>query len=332
MFKDIKEIENNLKLFFRIKKKEAKSFSNDIFKAISYLEDFTMRGGKRIRALLMILGYQAAGGKDLNSILKVSICPELVHSFLLIHDDIIDDDDIRRNGYTVHKSFQKKYSVKSSSDLAMITGDICLCYGLEPLIDSNFNSSFKIKAINKLGKIIKNTCYGEFMDVVSVKNNTSIKDIQKVHEYKTAKYTISGPLQLGAILAGSNDKILNVFDKFGLYLGLAFQLKDDILGIFGNQEKLGKPIGSDIREGKKTLLVLKANSKYINRRLGKKVSLQELNKIRKILIQSGSLEYSEKLIKKLINKARKVLADNKIPKKEKQILFEFCDYLNKREL
>ncbi|MCB9358764.1 polyprenyl synthetase family protein [Candidatus Woesearchaeota archaeon] len=326
------QIEKELKSFFSEKKKESKDFSDEIYEAIKSLEDFTMRGGKRIRALLMIVGYKSAGGKKLQEMIKASIAAELVHSFLLIHDDIIDDDDLRRNGPTIHKSFQKRYGKKGSSDLAMITGDICLCYGLEPIMDSRFMADNKLKAINKLGKIIKHTCYGEFIDVTSVKNNVSVDDIQKIHEYKTAKYTISGPLQVGGMLAGANNKLLQDFEKYGLYLGLAFQLKDDILGIFGDEERVGKPIGSDIVEGKKTMLVLKANSKYVNSLLGKKMTNRQLEKAREIIRNSGSLDYSEKLISDLVIKAKNALHDSKMPRNEKEFLKFLADYVNTRKL
>lgn len=329
-FKYKNKIEAKLKFFFN-DKKVVDNLSPEIYDAIKKLEEFTLRGGKRIRAILITMGYLACNGKNLKEIIKISSSIELLQSFLLIHDDIFDQDYLRRGGPTIHTSFNKKYNKKVSENLAIELGDIGFCYAIEPLLNSSFNDKKKIIALKEFIKIAKETCYGQFLDILSETKKVDQNFIRRIHEYKTARYTISGPLKLGAIFAGADKKVIKGFDVFGLNLGRAFQINDDILGMFGDEKKLGKPIASDLIEGKKTLLILKAKSNYVNKKIGGKLSAKEIKKIKKIIIESGSLEYSEKLIRRLINEAKKNLEKLKIKKEQKEILLHIADYIGLRE-
>lgn len=324
-------IEHELKLFFEKKKNEAKIVSQELYDAVSRLEEYTLRGGKRIRAILIVVGYLASGGKKLDEVIKLSISAELLHSFLLIHDDIMDEDMLRRNGPSMHASYCGLFDKKTSENIAIDIGDISFCYAIEPLINADLDGKRKMIALRELIKIVRQTCYGQLLDVVGETKDVDSNYISKIHEYKTARYTISGPLKLGAMLAGSDKKLLNQFDDFGMKLGKAFQLKDDILGVFGDEEELGKPIGSDLVQGKKTLLIVKADSDYINRKIGSKLSINEIGEIRKIIVDSGSLSCSEKLIKELLLDAQTELKKMRIRKKEKEFLLGLIDYLEKRK-
>jgi len=325
-----KKIDNELKAFFKMKKAHAKKISKDVYNCVNILEDFTLRGGKKLRPLLTVFGYTGYGGKDTKEIVKASIATELVHSFLLIHDDIIDNDDLRRGGPTAHKVFDKKYDHSLGESLAIILGDISFCYALEPLLESSFDNDKKIKALRRLTAVVERTCYGEFFDVIGEVMDVDEKFIRDIHLYKTANYTIAGPLTVGAILAGASEEQIKDLIKLGIKIGLAFQLRDDILGVFGDESTIGKPVGSDLIEGKKTLLVLKADNSYVNKKIGTKLNKTEISKIRKIIIASGSLTYSKNLITKLIESAKLDIQNSSIRKKEKDLLIYLADYLEKR--
>ena len=324
------KIEKELDEFFN-NKKNKDVFSSDVLGAIDILTEYTMRGGKRIRAILMIVGYLACEGNKLYEIIRVSTSLELLQSFFLVHDDIMDEDDLRRGGDTVHAYYNKKYNQRNSESLAIAIGDMAFCYTLEPILESNFDEKLKLRAIKELAKISKETCYGQIMDIFGSINEVDEEYINKIQINKTAKYTISGPLRLGAILAGADEKMIDSFNEFGLNLGRSFQIKDDILGVFGDEKKLGKPVGSDLIEGKKTLLILQSNSDYVNGRIGKKLTDEEINNIRNIIIDSGSLKYSEDLAHELINKAKENLEGININSKQKDFLLSLVDYLGKRE-
>ena len=160
-----------------------------------------------------------------------------------------------------------------------------------------------------------------------------------IHNLKTAMYTFEAPLKTGAILAGAKKEEMKAFEDYSGPLGQAFQLQDDILGLFGDQEKLGKPIGSDIREGKKTLLIIKAREKcgvgdrvFLDSVLGKPdAALSEIEKVRDIVIKTGSLDYSRKKIAELISKSRKAIENEKFYEPGKKFLLDLTCFLKDRD-
>ena len=170
--------------------------------------------------------------------------------------------------------------------------------------------------------------------------NASEKEILKVHENKTAKYTIEGPLHLGALLAGAKGRILKDLSAYAVPVGIAFQIQDDILGVFGSEKKLGKPVCSDLREGKQTLLIAKAlekgsgvDRKMIKKLLGNKnVTPREIDTFREIVRKSGSLAYSQNLAKKLIEKGKETLVKSAVKKEAKDFLVGIADYIVNREV
>jgi len=165
------------------------------------------------------------------------------------------------------------------------------------------------------------------------------KDITDIHTLKTAIYTIEGPLHIGAILAGAGKEDLGELSDFAIPLGKAFQTQDDILGMFGTREKIGKPVGSDVREGKKTLLMVKAlelgsptQRKFIQRCLGnKRLTFKQLEKLREIVTKTGSLDYSKRLIERYSDEARVALGKLKISNEGRQFFMYICNYIIQRD-
>lgn len=325
-----KEIEEELGKFF-IEAKKNQGSSTELLGVIDKLEEYTLRGGKRIRAILIVAGYLSCGGKNLKEIIKVATSAELLQSFFLIHDDMMDEDDLRRGGPALHAQYAKKYNQRTSENLALMAGNISLCLSFEPLINSSFNNSLKMAAVSELLEITKQTCHGQILDIFGGVKEVDEKYVSEIHVNKTSRYTISGPLRLGAILAGADNEILGAFERFGFNLGRAFQIKDDILGAFGNEEELGKPVGSDFEEGKKTLLTVRANNSYVNKTIGNTLTEKEICKIRKIIIESGSLKYSEELVKKLIKKSKMELNKMNIKKEQKDFLNDLADFIGTRK-
>lgn len=324
-------IEQELKSFFSLKKEKAKSISPLAYDGFCKIEEFTMRGGKRIRPLLVVVSYLGCGGKNLKEILKASISAEIAHSFLLIHDDVMDDDDMRRNAPTVHKILEKQYNKSISKALALTLGDLGACFSFEPLLNSSFEAELKLKAMKEIVGVIERTCYGQYHDIIGEIIKTDEEFIRIIHENKTAYYTVAGPLIVGATLAGASREMIDRLTQVGIKMGLAFQVQDDILGVFGDEEETGKAASSDLIEGKKTLLIVKANSDYVNKKIGTPLSKQEIQKIREIIVNSGSLEYSENTAHRLLQDARKDLQKLNIKDNEKKILLYLVDYLEKRK-
>ncbi|MCK5466267.1 polyprenyl synthetase family protein [Candidatus Parcubacteria bacterium] len=346
-FTDLKnKIDEELNLFFDNKIKQIKNQEkpDELLEMTESLRDFILRSGKRIRPILFYRGYIIAGGKDKERILKAAISVELIHSFLLIHDDIIDQDNFRHGNLSMHCRYKEKYKNKSSKhfeiSMAIIVGDLAHNFGYEVLSKLDFLLDLKIKAIDKMNQIVSNTIAGEATDVMlSVNSDFDINKIIEMQKYKTAQYTIEGPLHLGAILAGADEKFLKLLSEFSIPLGIAFQIQDDIIGIFGDEKKTGKPVGSDIKEGKKTLLIAKAlevaNKKQKDIILtasgNKKLNLDDIENVKKIIKETGSLEYSKAQTEKLIKLSKKHLKKIKASSKCKEFLSNLADFIIKRE-
>jgi geranylgeranyl diphosphate synthase type I len=329
-----KLVELELNKFLNEKRKDAE-FNPKVLEMLEVISEYTLRGGKRLRPVLMIVGYKLYGGREENEIIKASCSIELIQSYLLIHDDIIDESDLRRKRPTVHRIYEEKYGDKKfGENLAIIAGDLANVYAEEVFERVNIDERLKFKALIKLASIVESTGYGQLLDVFSsMLGDFSENDLLLLHEYKTAKYTIEGPLILGAILAGGED--FSMISAYSIPVGIAFQLQDDILGLFGTEETIGKPVTSDLEEGKKTLLILKAMEKdeyreKIRSILGKKgIKMEELESVRKIVRDSGALEYTYSLARELVKKGIEALGS--IDSEEKLFLKEFAEYVIERK-
>lgn len=339
-----------LQSYFDKKFHQAGKIDSITKEAIGMIRDYTMAGGKRIRPAFLYYGYLATGGKNYGEIFKISIAGELLNSFALIHDDIIDKDASRHGVATIHERYKKianqynptKNGAHFGNSMAIISGDMANSMAHDVILNSNFKNDVKLKCLNTLEKIIFLTCSGEMMDVaMSYQDKTTEKQILKMYERKTALYTFEGPIHFGCILAEADKAYLDLFSKYALPLGKAFQIKDDILGIFGNEKEIGKTIGSDITEGKKTLLVLKALEKgnrkqkeIIKQCLNKKnISKKEIEEFRKVIRETGSLEYSENLAKSFASKALGALKKIDFKNNQaKEFFTGIADYIINRKI
>ena len=203
--------------------------------------------GKRTRPLLSLLAYKLFNSNVKNA-LPVAIAIELFHNFTLIHDDIMDNAPIRRGNLTVHNKWNDNTAILSG-DVMMIT-----CYKYLQKINSEYLNA----AINIFNNMAIKVCEGQQFDMdFELNKSVSISEYIKMIEYKTAEL-IASSLQLGSLVAGANAKDMDHMYNFGINIGLAFQLKDDLLDVFGSIESFGKQIGGDILSNKKTFLFLKA--------------------------------------------------------------------------
>jgi len=350
-----KDFEPLLREYFDSKKKSFKKVDPLAYDAVKILEKFTLSGGKRIRPAMVYYGFLLAGGdiekENKKKIVHASIAIELIHSFLLIHDDIIDRDEKRHGTDTVHENYRKiaeKLFPATDPDhfgnsMAIIVGDLAASMANEVLFEADFPSETILAALKQLQKVVYTTIPGEMLDVLmEAKGEGSEEEILRMYEGKTAFYTFEGPLHLGIILANTgSDELLRIISNYSGAIGKAFQLQDDILGIFGDEKKLGKPIGSDIIEGKQTLLLRKAldnGSDEDKRRLEEvlnknDLSSQELADFQRIIEDSGSLDYSRKLAKdfseKALNELKKI--NKKHNKEARNFLEEITKYISNRD-
>ncbi|MFH1359488.1 MAG: polyprenyl synthetase family protein [Candidatus Omnitrophota bacterium] len=309
------------------------------------IKDYALRKGKRIRPLLLILSYQGYKHKKngpSRSLYDASTCMELLHIFMLVHDDIIDRSDLRRGQPTMHRLLRKAAKTKEQDklgyDLSIVTGDILYSLAIDAFLSIREDPLRKEKALKYFIRTAAFTAIGEFIDVLQgVKKiqNVSQKDVLLTYRLKTARYTFECPLVVGAILAGASQRETQRLSRFGSYLGQAFQIQDDILGIFDSQKNIGKSILSDLAESKKTILTCHAYEHLKGRQKKQFLYYFEKNKktyadlmaIRKILIQSGSLSYSLRKMTGLLKKAHHIFPSLSMKKEYRAMINDSLNVL-----
>lgn len=303
------------------------------------LKEYVLRDGKRVRPILVLCGFLGFNSKAAPGLYTTALSIELLHDFMLIHDDIIDRSDMRRGEpamHTILNGFLKKFKNPdcSGEDLAIVIGDILYSIGLDAFLEVEVDPKFKEKALRRFVRAGVFTGMGEFYELENGLN--AIKDITKesiykVYDFKTAFYTFAYPLCIGATLAGASDEDIEKLNDYGTYLGRAFQIKDDIIGMFQDEQDIGKSAITDLQEGKKTILPWYAykngndeQKQIINDLLEKeKVDNTDLQLMRKVLTNTGALDYAKSEIKSMSKEAKKLLNSCSISLKYKTILSEF---------
>ena len=319
-----KNIDKSLASFLNKVKKDYKLHlvSPLLFESI---REFTLRKGKRLRPLLLILtykGYAPASQKISRKLYNASTCMEFLHNFMLIHDDIIDRSDLRRGKPTMHKilegTVQTRDPDKLGIDLGIITGDIVYALAIDAFLSINEPSERKERALKYFIQTAAFTAMGEFIDTVS--GVKSVKDVDEREVFlnytlKTARYTFDCPMVTGAILAGAQDREIKKISRFGILIGQAFQVQDDIIGIFETEATIGKSILTDLTESKKTLLVThafsvlqgKAKKEFLNIFAKKTKTLKDLETVKKIFVKTKSLDYALEAVHARLNESQKIL-------------------------
>lgn len=318
------EIDKSLASFLlRVKKEYRLQLINPVL--YDSICEFSLREGKRIRPLLLVLsylGYSKRIKKSPQSLYNASTCIEFLHNFMLIHDDIIDCSNLRRGKPTLHRVLRKTIKCanpdKLGVDLAIIAGDIVYALAIDAFLSIDEDSVRKERALKYFVQTAAFTAMGEFIDTihgVDKVENIKEKDVFLNYSLKTARYTFDCPLVTGAILAGAPHNEIPLLAEFGLLIGQAFQVQDDVIGIFETEKNIGKSILSDLAEGKKTLLVAHAYEHLPRERRKKftqifnkpKKNYADLQAVRKIFIASGSLEYALKAVQTRVIKADAIL-------------------------
>lgn len=288
---------------------------------LTHLKEYCLRPGKRLRGALVLTGNQLINGDNYTKdAITGAISVEIIHTSLLIHDDIMDLDDTRRGKPTTHKYFSKMHEEQYNfgdkdhygESMAIQIGDIALLLGFNVLAESTIEPKLRLQVLNRLLRGIIHTGYGQAFDVtLGAIGNPQEQDLVDLHAAKTAIYTYENPLHIGALLAGAQKNDLSLLSQYAIPAGIAFQLQDDILGLYGNPEKTGKAADSDLKQKKPTLLIKKAfefggddQKRHLKKIWGKtNLTSNEANEAREIVESTGSLAYSQKLSLEYAEKA-----------------------------
>ena len=276
--------------YFITQKHHTKNIDPFLTDCLNYLETYLL-GGKKIRGALTILGYQINALCDVDKVLPVSAAIELIHSGLLIQDDFIDSDSMRRGIKSIHKLYAARKNPHFGASMAVIIGDLGYFHGLQIIANSDFKSELIVKILSELSHRLVNTGYGEILDVASDHQiQLSEGGIDKARIYKTAHYSFVMPLSIGAILARATKSQLEAIESYGTEVGLAFQIQDDILGVIGDEKITGKSNSSDITGGKQTHILQKTIEL-----IGHKFTNETTSEIRKMMQDCGAIDACKKL-------------------------------------
>ncbi|MEI9966300.1 MAG: polyprenyl synthetase family protein [Candidatus Moraniibacteriota bacterium] len=326
LIRDFKaELDPHIAGFFSEKQAEADWQDPFIREALKDLRDIMLSGGKRLRAALFYHGYLGAGGTDREAILRASISVELIHAYLLVHDDIMDRDALRHGVPTLHERYRKLAekrfpghdAVHFGNSIALILGDMLSAFGNDVLFQAPFPKERVFAALSCLQNIVSHTVVGQARDVyMEYQGQATEEEILSMYENKTARYSIEGPLHLGLLLAGDDAALKELFSAYALPLGVSYQIQDDIIGSFGTVGEIGKPVGSDVKEGKMTLLVAKGlemGDRTQKKRLqtilerGDALTESELEEFRSLLRESGAFAATLAIASEYAEKGRAVL-------------------------
>ena len=277
-------------------------------------------GGKRLRPAFCYWGFRGAGGQDCDEIVAAAAALELFQACALIHDDVMDGSDTRRGQPAVHRRFASLHRAEGwtgdpesfGTGGAILLGDLCLSWSDEMLGWSGLPAERLLAGHRVYAEMRTELMGGQYLDLLEqARGGGSVERALRVARYKSAKYTIEKPLHLGAALAGAGPAVLEGYSRYGLPLGEAFQLRDDVLGVFGDPAVTGKPAGDDLREGKRTALVAmalenadRAQAAVVRRHLGDPhLSPEGVAALRTVLGDTGALARVESLITALTDDA-----------------------------
>lgn len=250
------QVERRLQRFVDAKRTEASEIAPEATELVQAVEGLTMRGGKRLRPQVVAAAYLASRPDgDLAATIEVGAALELLQSFLLIHDDWMDRDDERRGGPSVHALLRERHGdAHLGASLAILAGDLASVYAAELFAQAPFADRRRAEAIDAYHRMQREVFFGQQLDLIASPR------VERMYDLKTGSYTVRGPFRLGALLADAPAEHLAALDRLAAPLGVAFQLRDELLGTFGDPAVTGKPAGGDLRSGKHTSLVEEARA------------------------------------------------------------------------
>lgn len=320
----------------------------DLAEPLILLRDMVLAGGKRLRPAFCHWAYVGAGGDpDDPEILNAGCALELLHTFAIIHDDIMDASLTRRGMVAIHKQFQDKHegifwqgeSRRFGEGVAILLGDMAFVYADRMLIGA------PKPALEIFTELRLEVNIGQYLDLIGTANGStqpriSMDQARRICLYKSGKYTVERPLHLGVALLDKLDEYQEVLTSYGVPLGEAFQLRDDLLGTFGDSGVTGKPVGEDLREGKPTVLAAVAmeraegkDAEFLRVRFGAEdLSQEEVVRMQEILTSTGARKEVELLVDSLCQEAVSAIHGSSLRISAIEELEGLAEFVANREL
>jgi geranylgeranyl diphosphate synthase, type I len=303
-----------------------------------------VRGGKRFRAMFCFWGFRAVRAPvddhEETSLLRAAAALELLHASALVHDDLMDASDTRRGRPSVHRAFGARHLAEGwrgdpeqyGAAAAVLLGDLLLSWSDELLRHCGLPDDVVLAALRFFDTTRSEVIAGQFLDVsVQARGDADVEQSMRVLRYKSAKYSVERPLHIGAALAGASPSTVEALSAYGLPLGEAFQLRDDLLGVFGDPEVTGKPTGDDLTEGKRTVLVAlalqgssDADARRLDAALGRALDDREVAELQRLIERSGAPAEVESRIEKLTAECLAAVEASAIAEEARAVLRELA--------
>jgi geranylgeranyl diphosphate synthase type I len=314
-------VEEELSIFLNFESSYLNSISTELSPVSEALTAFLLDSGKRLRPLFAFAGFAAAGGSLEKPVVRAMAALELLQACALIHDDLMDGSDTRRGKPSIHRHFETIH-VQDELDgfaphyglsAAVLLGDLALVWSDQMLNSSGLTTEQFARVFPYYNEMRVELMAGQFLDIhEQTQKTTSVDRSMKIARYKSGKYTIERPLHLGAAMTPNpSPEIFAALSAYGLPLGEAFQLRDDLLGVFGDPSVTGKPAGDDLREGKRTVLIAMTNERQSEsqREIARKhfgkpdLDAQGVALLREIIETTGARAELEATIERLTDQA-----------------------------
>lgn len=328
--------------------RSARGYGKDYQDALRQLTTLSDRGGKRLRPLLFLLAYKGYGGTNTSAI-RIAASIELLHTFLLIHDDIVDRDSTRWNGVNIHGAYFEQYgqhlpareALHFASAQALLIGDLCFSVAQQVLLDSTFDPSCLVQVQKLLLATTNQVIGGEITEVAYSLRSRWPTDAQidRIYYTKSASYSFELPLRMAGLLNNVSQSEVKCAKDIAQNIGLAYQLQDDLLGIFGDEAMIGKSVLSDVQEGKRTAVlafVMRAadptDRQWLQTVLGSDdITMDVMQRVRRIVDASGARTHFEKRVHTLLTTAEYNVAGSILDASAKQQLRQFIAWIDQRQ-
>ena len=347
------QVEAQLQDFLKMQSEYFTSIAPELKPAATSLTAFVINGGKRFRPLFAAVGAMGAGSQLSDAEIRAFASLELLQACALVHDDLMDASDTRRGEPAIHKLFEsmhesEKYQGKATQfglSASVLIGDLALIWSDQMLNSSGIKSESLLAALSVHDEMRVELIAGQYLDVFEQARGTqSVAQALNIARYKSAKYTIERPLHLGAAIAIPDPlmraKLVSIYSEFGLPLGEAFQLRDDLLGVFGDPKVTGKPAGDDLREGKRTVLMAMthdrisgaAEAEFMAEFGNHEISESAIARLQEIISETGAAMHVEDLIEELTSTALEALNRDEIVPQARELLTEMAIIATKRNM
>jgi geranylgeranyl diphosphate synthase type I len=347
------QVEAQLQDFLKMQSDYFTAIAPELKPAATSLTGFVINGGKRFRPLFAAVGAMGAGSQLRDAEIRAFASLELLQACALVHDDLMDASDTRRGEPAIHKLFEsmhsaEKYQGKATQfglSASVLIGDLALIWSDLMLNSSGIKSESLLAALSVHDEMRVELIAGQYLDVFEQARGTqSVAQALNIARYKSAKYTIERPLHLGAAIAIPDPlmraQLVSIYSEFGLPLGEAFQLRDDLLGVFGDPKVTGKPAGDDLREGKRTVLMAMthdrisgpAEAEFLKEFGNHDISESAIARLQEIISETGAAMHVEDLIEELTSTALEALNRDEIVPQARELLTEMAIIATKRNM